>query len=81
MAATSGVMAEGLQINFDGRATDAMSFKEAVKLAQEKSALVCHQVCSRDDKGTVTCWEECNLPSKSEGGDLPADLPPVIQTS
>jgi len=72
MSAASAASAEGLQINFDGRATDTMTFKEAIKLAQEKSGLVCHHVCSRNDKGTITCWEECTLPSKSEGSDLPS---------
>jgi hypothetical protein len=81
MSAVSAASAEGIQINFDGRATDAMTFKDAVKLAQEKSALVCHQVCSRDEKGTVTCWEECNLPSKSEGGDSPAVPEPTRVTN
>jgi hypothetical protein len=59
MSAASVASAKGMQINFDGRATDAMTFKEAVKLVQEKSGLACHQVCSRDAKGVVTCWEEC----------------------
>lgn len=72
MAAASVASAEGLRINFDGRATDAVIFKEAVKLAQEKSGFVCHQVCYRDGKGIVICRETCTPISKSEGSDLAA---------
>jgi len=72
MSAASAASAKGLQINFDGRATDAMTFKEAVKLVQEKSGLACHQVCTRDEKGIVTCWDECTPSNKSAGSDFPA---------
>jgi hypothetical protein len=72
MSAASTASAVGLQINFDGKSTAAMTFKEAVKLVQEKSGLICQQVCSRDEKGTVTCWEECTQAGKSEASDLPA---------
>jgi len=62
------VNAAGININFDGGSTSAMTFKEVLELAQGKSGFICNQVCYPDGK----CRTTCTPITKSAGSDLAA---------
>ncbi len=68
------VNAAEININFDGRSTGAITFKEVVELAHQKSGFECHQACYPDGK----CKSICTPIAKSEGNGLavlPAPTP------
>lgn len=71
--AVAAVVGLGLNIvhagglDFDGRITGAAGFTEAIKVAREKSATTCYQLCDLNGK----CYTECSTTGKNADIAMP----------